>query len=62
MPLDRRETEDWLRPAWSNTSAPSDVPTLLYNPLVYIPEQPEKIGKRGDRGHDRLLASSQLRV
>uniref|UniRef100_A0A5K3EQS6 BatA domain-containing protein n=1 Tax=Mesocestoides corti TaxID=53468 RepID=A0A5K3EQS6_MESCO len=22
MPLERRETEDWLRPAWSNMSAP----------------------------------------
>uniref|UniRef100_A0A5K3EQZ3 Uncharacterized protein n=1 Tax=Mesocestoides corti TaxID=53468 RepID=A0A5K3EQZ3_MESCO len=27
MPLERRGTEDWLRPVWSNMSAPSDVTT-----------------------------------
>uniref|UniRef100_A0A5K3G3L6 PDDEXK_1 domain-containing protein n=1 Tax=Mesocestoides corti TaxID=53468 RepID=A0A5K3G3L6_MESCO len=28
MPLEHRETEDWLRPVWSNMSVSSDVTTL----------------------------------
>uniref|UniRef100_A0A5K3FZ92 Uncharacterized protein n=1 Tax=Mesocestoides corti TaxID=53468 RepID=A0A5K3FZ92_MESCO len=28
MPLKHRGTRDWLRPAWQNTSAPSDVATV----------------------------------
>uniref|UniRef100_A0A5K3FWP6 Uncharacterized protein n=1 Tax=Mesocestoides corti TaxID=53468 RepID=A0A5K3FWP6_MESCO len=32
MPLKHRETENWLRPGWSNISAPSDVVALHTHP------------------------------
>uniref|UniRef100_A0A5K3G5V0 Uncharacterized protein n=1 Tax=Mesocestoides corti TaxID=53468 RepID=A0A5K3G5V0_MESCO len=28
MPVEHRETEDWLQPAWTNMSANSDVATM----------------------------------
>uniref|UniRef100_A0A5K3G7R6 IL4R n=1 Tax=Mesocestoides corti TaxID=53468 RepID=A0A5K3G7R6_MESCO len=28
VPLERRGTQDWMKPTWSNMSVPSDVTTL----------------------------------